>query len=1256
MSSGWYVTSQDINYWSNTNQRKAQEILPLLIRKLVLASVNPSFISFPAGDSILVGGWDGHLVVEQGNMFVPSGQSLWEFGTNQSIKKKADTDYDKRTKSLKSERQDITFVFVTTRTWSNRDRWVSGKNEYQEWKQVKGINADDLELWLHQCPAVHRWFAGIIGKRASGVLDIEQVWEGWSCATRPKCNHALAVAGRNDHLQEFQDKLCTGPSLIRIWGISSEEAYAFTIAAIQQNELWASRFLLVENSDSWDELLDNKESLIMVPRFENTQRNLGVAIQHGHWVILFEPLQQQSSLSNINIEKADRGEQIKALISMGLSEENAQEVVRHCHGYLQSIRRHNLLDPIDYHKPEWVNVEHSQIIVPALLIGSWRADNTNDCEKVSEIAAMNYYDYEQRLNCLALCDDPPIRRVGDAWQFISRQDGWVTLSSFINASILERFGKVMVEVLSECNPRFELPPEKRWMANVYGKNSKYSGLFTRGLSEMSAMLACYGDQDCRNIGINDVPEQVSWWVKQILTVNTSWQRWGSLGMDLPLLAEAAPEVFLAAIEDETRGESPQIMNLFVEENDMGGCPHSFLLWALESVSWSLDHFSLVVSVLGRLARLDPGGKYSNRPSKCLEEIFCGWLPQTKATLNQRMNILENLLRREPRVGWKLLLNLLPNFRGVSHPIIKPKFREWNKGWRKGTNIAEYSQHCVEISNMIINFITNEIDPIYWIELIENLPQLPDDAFKTITAYLKRMDLDLFDENTMDEMGNKLRHHISRHRKFPESSWALPKEQVDELLVVYERFIPKDVIKKYSYLFDSCPQLVEPVKYEEYDEAIEKLRNDAIEVIWKEYHEAGICRLAQHIKLHHIVGNILGKCSYADEVECFMLQMLDNEENSLDIIAKNYVYARTYLKSEWIECIYNQYVKIWLEQKWVAFCLSLPFGKMVFNFLTRFSPDVSRQYWGQVQGGYYLNTDDNDTINWIVKQFIDHKRPIDAIVFASNNIKDVYHSKIDIGLIVNSLQEAVSTSDATQLPSIEYHIEKMISLTQNSRDVTKNQLAQIEWSYLPLMRYSQIRPKTLVNEICSNASFFVWLICQVYISERPEENLNSPPESQRQQVKNARELLDLVDMIPGQAESGDVDLSILKQWVDEARNGCAQEHRVDIGDQRIGMLLAHCLRGNDGIWPHEAVRTIIEEYENEHLEIGIKVEHCNQRGTTIRNPRDGGILERKLAEKYQKEADKLKYKWPRTAAVLRGIARDYIRHGVWEDISAELNDF
>jgi hypothetical protein len=219
MSSGWYVTSQDINYWSNTNQRKAQEILPLLIRKLVLASVNPYLISFPAGDSILVGGWDGHLVVEQGNMFVPSGQSLWEFGTNQSIKKKADTDYDKRTKSLKSERQDITFVFVTTRTWSNRDRWVAGKNEYQEWKQVKGINADDLELWLHQCPAVHRWFAGIIGKRASGVLDIEQVWEGWSYATRPKCNHALAIAGRNDQLQEFQDKLCTGPSLIRIWEI-----------------------------------------------------------------------------------------------------------------------------------------------------------------------------------------------------------------------------------------------------------------------------------------------------------------------------------------------------------------------------------------------------------------------------------------------------------------------------------------------------------------------------------------------------------------------------------------------------------------------------------------------------------------------------------------------------------------------------------------------------------------------------------------------------------------------------------------------------------------------------------------------------------------------------------------------------------------------------------------------------------------------------------------------------------------------------
>ncbi|NER32343.1 MAG: hypothetical protein F6J89_33290, partial [Symploca sp. SIO1C4] len=58
---GWYITTNDIKHWTATNKRQAEEILPLLVKKLILASCNPQKIDFPSGDDIAVGGWDGVL-------------------------------------------------------------------------------------------------------------------------------------------------------------------------------------------------------------------------------------------------------------------------------------------------------------------------------------------------------------------------------------------------------------------------------------------------------------------------------------------------------------------------------------------------------------------------------------------------------------------------------------------------------------------------------------------------------------------------------------------------------------------------------------------------------------------------------------------------------------------------------------------------------------------------------------------------------------------------------------------------------------------------------------------------------------------------------------------------------------------------------------------------------------------------------------------------------------------------------------------
>ncbi len=119
--SGWFVTSNDIKVWTATDKRQAEEVLPLLVKKLILASSKPKEINFPSGNAVTTGGWDDILDVEEGNEFIPTGKSGWEFGTNSDVKSKADADYQKRPQNPKSlVPQESTFIFATSRPWTKK--------------------------------------------------------------------------------------------------------------------------------------------------------------------------------------------------------------------------------------------------------------------------------------------------------------------------------------------------------------------------------------------------------------------------------------------------------------------------------------------------------------------------------------------------------------------------------------------------------------------------------------------------------------------------------------------------------------------------------------------------------------------------------------------------------------------------------------------------------------------------------------------------------------------------------------------------------------------------------------------------------------------------------------------------------------------------------------------------------------------------------------------------------------------------------
>ena len=112
-------------------------------------------------------------------------------------------------------------------------------------------------------------------------------------------------------------------------------------------------------------------------------------------------------------------------------------------------------------------------------------------------------------------------------------------------------------------------------------------------------------------------------------------------------------------------------------------------------------------------------------------------------------------------------------------------------------------------------------------------------------------------------------------------------------------------------------------------------------------------------------------------------------------------------------------------------------------------------------------------------------------------------------------------------------------------------------------------------------------------------------------------------------------------------------RTQIGEIVIGQVLARSPTAQDGEWPHEGVRAVIEKLESEFLERGFANGVYNSRGVTTRGPYDGGDQERGISESYRAHAEALNARSPRTAAMLGRIAGTYERDAEREDHSAEL---
>lgn len=1267
-----WVQATDLEDWSN--RREAQEDLPLVVRRLILVTVDGvRRLSFRAGEGVQLGGWDGRLSTSSGSAFVPEGESVWELSTTPTVAAKAQEDYEKRTKRTGDvDPTRTTFVFVTSRRWASKDTWTADRRAEGRWRDVRVLDADDLETWLETAPSVHVWLSGRIGvfPESGGAQDLDTWFENWSNATEPRLTPTFLLAGRDEGSQAIERWRSAPGEPLAIRSESRDESIAvlasvFTLLPADAAADAMARAVVVANAAAWRRLMAARVPLILIPTFDVGDETMA-AVRAGHAVVI--PVGESDSAwdNSIVLPPIGREKASDVLKAAGLNDERARELSGIARRSMTAFRR-RIGRAASLHVPAWASPAVARSILPALFAGGWN-EKTGDTVVVGQLAAKSYERFADDLTQWAHGTDPVVRNRAGIWYLVSREDAWNLLGRYVRSDDVERFYQAALEVLSTPDPRFELPSEQRWMAGVLGKKAAHSGPLRRGIAATLGLLGSRFDSESDG-GVTDpaidpnlrtVAARV---VRELLRrANDDWTIWASLSDLLGELAEAAPDEFLGELEAGLRNPGAPISRLFTDQTDEGGglgamfasSPHTGLLWALERLAWSPRYLGRVAELLAALAKRDPGGRLTNRPSASLKAIFRPWMPQTVASLDQRFRVLDALTKRDQQRAWEILRSTLPEFHGVGFYSARPAWREsWGVDRDKRVTHGEYETAVSGAVERLLRLAGT--NGARWAALVEALPQLGSADHAAIVTGLSRLELKSLDPDSRHAIWDAIRRTVADHRAFPNADWRMPDERIADIDRLRERFSPSDAGTRYGWLFSWRADLpdaktIRTSDHRAYEREVNEARVTAVRAVFAESGLAGLMGIAKVAERAQFVGNAAAEAAVLTESEDQLLIDHLGGEAHRDEFARGYAMARQRADTGWVTAMLARIRARLRPDQLAALLAVLPSDRASWALVEAMGEETERIYW---EWQMYLNVESD--LEVAVEKLLRFGQVAKAVDFMG-----LYGAKVRVrsALILEGLEQLLSDgSQARRLSSsFGHYLGELLDALAEDVAVDRARIARLEWRFLPLLEGRERSPKILHAALAEDPSLFVQLIEAVFRREgdpRIDESEIKPED--RDRASRAYALLRSWRTVPGTRERGGVDEEKLREWVGEARRQLADARRSVIGDQEIGQMLSGAPADPDGTWPCAAVRSVIEEVRSDELENGLSIGLYNSRGVVSRSIGEGGVLERALAERYEGLAIAVADSAPRTGRMLRLIADSYRLEAQREDLSAALED-
>ncbi len=1257
------ITARQIAAWADTIDARGQ--LPALLRTLVHSTgSNLTTVDFPAFDNSQRRGWDGQVKSGSATPWIPRGQSGWEFGCDKAPRTKAEADYCARTAGVHpKKRKSTTFVFVTPRNWAGKADWAKGKSARGEWKDVRAFDASDLEQWLEQSIPAQTRLREFQGGAGQEVTTLGQIWLEWAGVTEPELPKALFASTAERHKEQLEKWLKAPPATpFVITADSILEALAFLSVALQ--DLGDScvgsyeRSVVIRSLAAFRTVAGVSSKFIAIVASPEVEKALAGLQKKTHTIVVRG---RNSVIEDANIALDLLGhepfrEALRAIERDDARiDQLAQESARS-----PTILRRRLAQVEAVKTPPWAaDSTVARSLIPLVFVGAWDSSVEADREILRCLTDGPYEDIERTIAQLQVMEEPPTWSIGHLRGVVSKVDALFAAHGVLTPVDFENFLFAAEVVLSEEDPALELPDDKRWAANLYGKSRNHSSALRQGLCDTLVLLAVYGDALVgERLGLN-LEARVEGMIHNLLTPSTA-STWLSQKKDLPQYAEAAPGAFLEIIEADLKCGDPQIAALFAPADTgiLGDCPRSGILWALELLAWKPERLVRVTSILARLCTWRIDDNWANKPLGTLKSIYRSWMPQTAASLDQRNQALEWLTRKFPDVGWQICVDQFDSGSTLGDYNNKPRWRTdaYDAGEVTTNGEAWQSQHkAIELT---LDWSTHDEHSLS--DLVDRLAALSPEHRKRVWELIDAWN----DTGPTDSKKAVLRERIrrsaltrrSRHR-------GLDSAESTRARKAYALLESRDPATRHQWLFlnhwvdESADELEDDqLDHRKREERIACLRRDALQEVWAASGLDGIKGLCRSGNASHVVG-------------WHMAEICTGVQQGVDFLRDIMAERTDELRDKCEQCVSGFLDKLNKPDRDAALaellerfgtdedaCIRLlrcaPFDGGTWQHVDRLPNGLKRRYWEEVNP--HWRGHDESAFATFVDELLNVDRPLAAFHAAHMDWQ-----RLDSPRLIRLLREVATngaeSSDNYRLDG--YYVSKALNTLELRGDTSRDDLARLEFLFIRVLDRSEHGIPNLEAQLSKTPALFMQALALFF---KREDGGEDPAEWRRPKSDNrhavgyaAYVLLTRASRIPGTQGDGSIDLKELRDWLEQVRTLTREYGRADVGDRMIGQLLSHCRPGNDGVWPCEPVREAIEDLGSQGVATGMLVGIQNARGATWRG--EGGAQEHGLAEQYRRWSREIAFEYPFIADMLDQIAASYEERAKWWDNRSRVEE-